>query len=75
MATELKQRFDRGDKTAKVFYDTEFDEYVVKFYAGGFHMDASDYLTDDEDDAVRTAREAVEAEDEWANGEANNLAG
>lgn len=41
---------------AKVYWDSAWREYVVKFYnSSGEHMDASDYHTDDKSDALGTA--------------------
>jgi hypothetical protein len=43
--------------TAKVYRDSEWQEYRVKFYdQEGQHMTAADYHTDSIDDATSTAR-------------------
>lgn len=45
-----------GNKT-KVYRNAEWEEWVVKFYnSQGVHMDASDYHTNDKQDALDTAR-------------------
>lgn len=44
-----------GERT-KVYWNNEWNEFVVRFYnKDGVHMDASDYHTDDEEDAMNTA--------------------
>jgi len=44
-------------QSAKVFKDTEWNEYRVKFYdEEGQHMTQADYHTDDKQDAEDTAR-------------------
>lgn len=43
---------------AKVFCDSEWDEFRVKFYdSTGKHMDGADYHTSDRQDAMNTAGE------------------
>lgn len=45
-----------GNKT-RVYRNVEWNEYVVKFYNHqGVHMDASDYHTNDKQDALDTAK-------------------
>ncbi len=47
--------------TAKVFRNPEFDEYQVKFYnPEGIKYPDADYFTDDKEDALCTARKALE---------------
>ena len=42
---------------ASVYYDSEWQEYVVRWFnTHGVHLDASDYHTDDKEDALSTAR-------------------
>ena len=44
-----------GNK-AKIYWDSDLKEYVVKFYNHlGTHMDASDYFTPDRADAFGVA--------------------
>lgn len=53
-----------GEGTAKVYHNTEWQEYVVKWFnTRGTHMDASDYHTDDKQDALDTAQLSMEPED------------
>jgi len=52
-------------KQAKVCRGAADDEFVVKFYANGKHMDAADLLFNSRDDAISTANHAIEAEREW----------
>lgn len=41
---------------SKVYRDAEWNEYRVRFYdKNGIHMDASDYHTNDKEDALLTA--------------------
>lgn len=57
--------FSFGNRTAKVYRDSEWQEYRVKFYVAGTHMDAADYHTDDREDAMDTAKVAIEDERQW----------
>jgi len=41
--------------TATVFYDFEWEEFVVKFWRDGKYLPDADYFTDDRADAVETA--------------------
>jgi len=41
---------------AKVYWDSEWEEYRVKFYRFGEDYTGCDYHTDDHDDAKATAR-------------------
>jgi len=44
-----------GDKTAKVYRDSEYDEYRARLYLGGKLYATADYHTDDKADAIETA--------------------
>lgn len=45
-----------NDASSKVYYDTEYKEYTVRFYnSAGVWMDGADYFTDDKEDALNTA--------------------
>jgi hypothetical protein len=46
-------------KQIKVYRSAATDEYIVRFYANGIHMDASDYFTTDKQDALDTATYAM----------------
>lgn len=46
-------------RTAKVFRNVEWDEYVVKYYIGGVHQKGADYHTSDKADAMATAERMV----------------
>ena len=47
--------------TAKVYRDSEWQEYRVKFYdTDGQHFTNADYHTDDKEDALTTARACLE---------------
>lgn len=43
------------DRKIAVYFDRDYDEYVVKFYEHGTYLVASDYHTDDKADAYDTA--------------------
>lgn len=45
----------KKEKMAKVYRDTELQEYVVKFYNNNVYQKNADYFTPDKDDAVSTA--------------------
>jgi len=40
---------------ATVFYDFEYEEFVVKFYRGAVPIAEADYFTSDRLDAIETA--------------------
>ena len=42
-------------KAADIYYSSEFDEYVVKFWYAGDCNDDADYYTGDREDAFDTA--------------------
>ncbi len=46
--------------SAKVYFDAELSEYIVKFYDGKHHKQDSDYFTDALDDAIETARVQIQ---------------
>jgi hypothetical protein len=49
-------RDTKTNAVAKVYRDAEWNEYRVKFYnSAGTYMDASDYHTNDKEDAMNTA--------------------
>lgn len=41
---------------ARVCLDTEWEEYIVRFYKDGKHIKSADYHTEDEADAIATAK-------------------
>lgn len=43
------------DRSARVYRDTDWNEYRVKFYQEGQHQAGADYHTDDQADAEDTA--------------------
>lgn len=45
-----------GKRTAKIYKDSETQEYVVKFYIDGVYQKDADYFTDDKQDALGTAK-------------------
>jgi hypothetical protein len=44
-----------AEATAKIYRDTEWNEYRVKFYQQGQHLQNADYHTDCKEDAHSTA--------------------
>lgn len=48
-----------NDRKAEIFFDRDYNEYVVKFYEYGTYWIASDYYTDDKADAYDTANQFV----------------
>jgi hypothetical protein len=44
-----------AEATAKIYRDTEWSEYRVKFYVQGQHLQHADYHTDCKEDATGTA--------------------
>ena len=49
-----------AEATAKVYRDSEWGEYRVRFYRAGQHLQNADYHTDDKEDAHDTARGQLE---------------
>lgn len=47
---------ENGNRTAKVYKDSEWGEHRVKFYTDGNHHKEADYHTDDKSDATDTAK-------------------
>jgi hypothetical protein len=52
---ETAMRFVYSAPNATVFYDFDYEEFVVKFYRDGVCIPDADYFTDDRADAVETA--------------------
>jgi len=50
---------DCGTKTAKVYKDSDWDEYRVKHFKNGKHLSDGDYHTSDKDDAHGTAKQFI----------------
>lgn len=46
---------EAGNRSVKVFRDTEWNEYIVRFYIDDEYQEEADYHTDDKQDAVDTA--------------------
>lgn len=53
-----------ADATAKIYRDSDWGEYRVKFYRAGQHQTGADYHTDDREDAHDTAHGQLAR---WAN--------
>lgn len=61
MTTRFKLRMDNKEYTARILHDSEWSEYVVKFYRHGIDMgEQVTYHTDDYDDACATAKVELE---------------
>ena len=45
---------------ATVFYDFEYEEFVVKFYREAVYLEEADYFTTDRTDAIETAMSFTE---------------
>lgn len=52
----LVQTIENGEKVAKVYRNSEWNEYVVRFYIRGVHETTWDFHTDHKVDAVTTAK-------------------
>jgi len=48
-------RFVYSAPNAVVFYDFDYEEFVVKFYKDNVPIEGADYFTNDQADAVDTA--------------------
>lgn len=55
MALKLLRGIYAGDYMAKIYRDSEWNEYRVKFYVKGVHQKDGDFHTDDKEDAFATA--------------------
>jgi hypothetical protein len=55
-AMKLVKTHEGNGKTAKVYRDTDWDEFRVKHYTDGKYHDKADYHTDDVNDAHDTAQ-------------------
>ena len=59
MAKKL-QEIMKGDRKVKIFWDAEWEEYRVKLWVNGKYQKGADYMTDDHEDAIGTARFMVD---------------
>lgn len=56
----IKREITIRNNTAKIYRDTEWEEYRVKFYRDGKYLGAdADYHCDDIEDAVGTANHVL----------------
>ena len=54
---KIAEHRDNDGRKSVVMFDHGNREYIVRFYNHrGVHMDASDYFTDDREDAIGTAK-------------------
>ncbi len=53
-------RFVYSAPNATVFYNFEYEEFVVKFYRDGVALPDADYFTNDRTDAIETAMSFTE---------------
>lgn len=56
------QEFAKNGKVAKVYRDSDWEEYCVTFYANGSKLANADYHTSDKADAIDTAKHWVNPE-------------
>ena len=49
----------RGNRSVKVFYDPDLQEYSCQLFEFGQYIEGADYFTDDKEDAFGTAEEMV----------------
>ncbi len=49
-----------GGFKGQVFFNPEYDEYLVRFFNGKEHLEELDYFTDDANDALETMRVQIE---------------
>lgn len=56
MGLRLIEVVTKGTKAAKVYRDSEWQEFRVKFFDKCVHITDADYHTDDKADAVSTAK-------------------
>lgn len=56
MARKLLESKSFKGTTTKVYYDNDFDEYVVILFRSMRRIRTADYFTQDKDDALITAR-------------------
>lgn len=52
---KLQATFERGNHVAKVYRDTEWNEWRVRFWYCKVYLNEADYHTDDREDAMDTA--------------------
>ncbi len=45
---------------SQIYFDANLSEYTVKFYDGKHHKKDADYFTDNENDAIETARITIQ---------------
>lgn len=55
----LKKTVGMDNNYAKIYWDSDWEEYVVKFYRDGLYKENEDYFTDSLDDAEATADKVV----------------
>jgi S1-C subfamily serine protease len=55
MQTVINVR-EKGGRRAVTYRDSEWEEFLVRFYENGVHLEDADYHTSDRDDALDTAR-------------------
>ena len=59
MTLRLINTIEADNSTAKVYRDSDWNEYRVKFFIDGVHQVDADYHTDDKADAISTAESIV----------------
>lgn len=59
--------FAQDGEKAIVYYNSEDEEYCVKFYKDGEYQKDADYFTDDKDDAIGTAKLQIKLDESGDN--------
>lgn len=54
-ANRLVHKAAEGNQEVKVYYDSEYGEYIVKLFRDGKHYEPADYYSDDKEDAIATS--------------------
>ena len=61
MARKKVYEVSSGNVTAKVYRDSEWNEFRVRFYFDGILNEDADYFTTDKEDAIESANFAVKS--------------
>ena len=60
MGLRLITTLTQANRTAKVYRNSEWDEYQTKFFVDGAHITEGDSFTDNKTDAMDTAQHWVD---------------
>lgn len=56
MMPRLRLKLTYGPHTIRVLYDSDWQEFVVRFYRDGIYNPGANYFTPDKEDAEGTAK-------------------